>query len=325
MIMITEPLEFEKPIVNLERQLAELRDRAADSDIDMSSEMKRIEDKLTKMKGEVYRNLSPWQRVQIARHTQRPFMLDYVEHSFDDFLELHGDRHIGEDEAMPGGFARIEGRRVVVIGHQKGRDTKENLRRNFGSANPEGYRKALRLMRMAEKFGLPIVTLIDTPGAYPGIGSEERNIAEAIAFNLREMMMLRVPIVAVVIGEGGSGGALGIGVADRVLMMENSYYSVISPEGCAAILWKDRKYATEAATALKLSAADLMELGIIDEVIPEPMGGAHHDHVAAANNLKKQVIRQLTELSAIDHDTLLEQRYQKFRGFGEYRERGRKV
>jgi len=325
MITITEPLEFEKPIVNLERQLAELRDRAADSDIDMSSEMKRIEDKLTKMKGEVYRNLSPWQRVQIARHTQRPFMLDYMEHSFDDFLELHGDRHIGEDEAMPGGFARIEGRRVVVIGHQKGRDTKENLRRNFGSANPEGYRKALRLMRMAEKFGLPIVTLIDTPGAYPGIGSEERNIAEAIAFNLREMMMLRVPIVAVVIGEGGSGGALGIGVADRVLMMENSYYSVISPEGCAAILWKDRKYATEAATALKLGAADLIGLGIIDEVIPEPMGGAHHDHVAAANNLKKQVIRQLTELEAIDRDTLLEQRYQKFRNFGEYRERGRKV
>jgi len=325
MITITEPLEFEKPIVNLERQLAELRDRAADSDIDMSSEMKRIEDKLTKMKSEVYRNLSPWQRVQIARHTQRPFMLDYMEHSFDDFLELHGDRHIGEDEAMPGGFARIEGRRVVAIGHQKGRDTKENLRRNFGSANPEGYRKALRLMKMAEKFNLPIVTLIDTPGAYPGIGSEERNIAEAIAFNLREMMMLRVPIVAVVIGEGGSGGALGIGVADRVLMMENSYYSVISPEGCAAILWKDRKYATEAATALKLSAADLMGLGIIDEVIPEPMGGAHHDHVAAANNLKKQVIRRLTELEGIDRDALLEQRYQKFRNFGEYRERGRKV
>ena len=325
MIMITEPLEFEKPIVNLERQLAELRDRASDSDIDMSSEMKRIEDKLTKMKGEVYRNLSPWQHVQIARHTQRPFMLDYVEHSFDDFLELHGDRHIGEDEAMPGGFARIEGRRVVVIGHQKGRDTKENLRRNFGSANPQGYCKALRHMKMAEKFGLPIVTLIDTPGAYPGIGSEERNIAEAIAFNLREMMMLKVPIIAVVIGEGGSGGALGIGIADRVLMMENSYYSVISPEGCAAILWKDRKYATEAATALKLSAADLLELGIIDEVIPEPMGGAHHDHVAAANNLKKQVIRQLTGLEAIDRKTLLEQRYQKFRNFGEYRERGRKV
>ncbi|HQW27849.1 MAG TPA: acetyl-CoA carboxylase carboxyltransferase subunit alpha [Verrucomicrobiales bacterium] len=325
MMMTAEPLEFEKPIVNLERQLGELRDRAADSDIDMSSEMKRIEDKLTKMKSEIYRNLTPWQRVMIARHTQRPFMLDYVEHSFDDFLELHGDRHIGEDEAMPGGFARLEGRRVVVIGHQKGRDTKENLRRNFGSANPEGYRKALRLMKLAEKFNLPVVTLIDTPGAYPGIGSEERNIAEAIAFNLREMMMLRVPIVAVVIGEGGSGGALGIGVADRVLMMENSYYSVISPEGCAAILWKDRKYATEAATALKLSAADLIGLGVIDEVIPEPMGGAHHDHVAAANNLKKQVIRHLTELESIDRDVLLEQRYQKFRKLGEFRERGRKV
>ena len=319
-----EPLEFEKPIVNLERQLAELRDRAADSDIDMSSEMKRIEDKLTKMKGEVYRNLTPWQRVQIARHTQRPFMLDYVEHSFDDFLELHGDRHIGEDEAMPGGFARLEGRKVMVIGHQKGRDTKENLRRNFGSAHPEGYRKALRLMKMAEKFNIPVVTLIDTPGAYPGIEAEERNIAEAIAFNLREMMMLRVPVVAVVIGEGGSGGALGIGVADRVLMMENAYYSVISPEGCAAILWKDRKYATEAATALKLSAGDLEGLKIIDEVIPEPMGGAHHDHVAAAGNLKRQVIKHLTELETLDKDTLLKRRYDKFRAFGDFRERGRR-
>jgi acetyl-CoA carboxylase carboxyl transferase subunit alpha len=319
-----EPLEFEKPIVNLERQLAELRDRAADSDIDMSSEMKRIEDKLTKMKGEVYRNLTPWQRVQIARHTQRPFMLDYVEHSFDDFLELHGDRHIGEDEAMPGGFARLEGRKVMVIGHQKGRDTKENLRRNFGSAHPEGYRKALRLMKMAEKFNIPVVTLIDTPGAYPGIEAEERNIAEAIAFNLREMMLLRVPVVAVVIGEGGSGGALGIGVADRVLMMENAYYSVISPEGCAAILWKDRKYATEAATALKLSAVDLIGLKIIDEVIPEPMGGAHHDHIAAASNLKRQVIKHLTELETYDKETLLKKRYDKFRSFGEFRERGRR-
>lgn len=322
--MISEPLEFEKPIVNLEHQLAELRDRAADSDIDMQSEMKRIEDKLTKTKTEIYRNLSPWQRVQIARHTQRPFMLDYVEHSFDDFLELHGDRHIGDDEAMPGGFAYLEGRKVVVIGHQKGRDTKENLRRNFGSAHPEGYRKALRLMRMADKFGLPIVTLIDTPGAYPGIGAEERNIAEAIAFNLREMMTLRVPIVAVVIGEGGSGGALGIGVADRVLMMENAYYSVISPEGCAAILWKDRKYATEAAQALKLSASDLEAINIIDEVIPEPMGGAHHDHVGSAGNLKKTVNRHLLELDQVSEADLLEQRYQKYRKFGEFREKGRK-
>jgi acetyl-CoA carboxylase carboxyl transferase subunit alpha len=290
----------------------------------MSSEMKRIEDKLTKMKEEVYRHLTPWQRVQIARHTQRPFMLDYVEHSFDDFLELHGDRHIGEDEAMPGGFARLEGRKVMVIGHQKGRDTKENLRRNFGSAHPEGYRKALRLMKLAEKFGIPVVTLIDTPGAYPGIGAEERNIAEAIAFNLREMMMLRVPVVAVVIGEGGSGGALGIGVADRVLMMENAYYSVISPEGCAAILWKDRKYATEAAQALKLSAADLMELKIIDEVIPEPMGGAHQDHVAAASNLKRHVAKHLNELESLGRENLLERRYQKFRAFGEFREKGRR-
>lgn len=319
-----EPLEFEKPIVNLERQLAELRDRAADSDLDMSSEMKRIEDKLTKLKGDVYRNLTAWQRVQIARHQQRPFMLDYVEHSFDDFLELHGDRHIGEDEAMPGGFARIEGRKVMVIGHQKGRDTKENLRRNFGSANPEGYRKALRLMRLAEKFDIPVVTLIDTPGAYPGIGAEERNIAEAIAFNLREMMMLRVPVISVVIGEGGSGGALGIGIADRVLMMENAYYSVISPEGCAAILWKDRKYATEAAAALKLSAGDLAELGIIDELIPEPMGGAHHDHVAAAGNLKRTVLKHLHELDSIEKDELLDARYRKFRAFGEFKDRGRR-
>ncbi|MEM1442364.1 MAG: acetyl-CoA carboxylase carboxyltransferase subunit alpha [Verrucomicrobiota bacterium] len=322
--MIAEPLEFEKPIVNLEHQLAELRDRAADSDIDMQSEMKRIEDKLTKTKTEIYRNLTPWQRVQIARHIQRPFMLDYVEHSFDDFLELHGDRHIGDDEAMPGGFARLEGRKVVVLGHQKGRDTKENLRRNFGSAHPEGYRKALRLMRMAEKFQLPIVTLIDTPGAYPGIGAEERNIAEAIAFNLREMMTLTVPIVAVVIGEGGSGGALGIGVADRVLMMENAYYSVISPEGCAAILWKDRKYATEAATALKLSASDLESINIIDEVIPEPMGGAHHDHIGSANNLKKAVISHLNDLEESSTEDLLEQRYEKYRKFGEFREKGRK-
>ncbi len=321
--MNVEPLEFEKPIVNLERQLAELRDRAADSDIDMNGEIKRIEDKLAKTKLDIYRNLSSWQRVQIARHTQRPYMLDYVEHSFEDFLELHGDRHIGDDEAMPGGFAYLEGRRVVVLGHQKGRDTKENLRRNFGSAHPEGYRKAMRLMKMAEKFNAPIVTLIDTPGAYPGIGAEERNIAEAIAFNLREMMTLSVPIVAVVIGEGGSGGALGIGVADRVLMMENAYYSVISPEGCAAILWKDRKYATEAAEALKLSAADLQGLEIVDEVIPEPLGGAHQDHIGSAASLKKAVRKNLMDLREFDSETLLENRYQKFRSYGQFRERNR--
>lgn len=319
--METEPLEFEKPIVTLERQLASLRDRAADSDIDMEPEVKKIEDKLTKTKLDIYNNLTPWNRVQIARHQQRPFMLDYVREAFDEFVELHGDRHVGDDEAMPGGFAYLEGRRVVLIGHQKGRDTKENLHRNFGSAHPEGYRKALRLMKLAEKFMAPVVTLIDTPGAYPGIGAEERNIAEAIAFNLKEMMTLTVPIISVVIGEGGSGGALGIGVADRVLMLENAYYSVISPEGCAAILWKDRKHAEDAAEALKLSAADLHKMGIIDEVIPEPLGGAHHDFVGAANALKTAVRSHLLELEKVDTDQLLQDRYDKFRKFGEFKEK----
>ena len=319
--MEAEALEFEQPIVELQKQLNDLKNRAADSDIDMGPEVKKIEDKLTKTKLNIYQNLSPWNRVQIARHPQRPFMLDYVREAFDDFTELHGDRHIGDDEAMPGGLAYLEGRRVVIMGHQKGRDTKENLRRNFGSAHPEGYRKALRLMKLAEKFSAPIVTLIDTPGAYPGIGAEERNIAEAIAYNLKEMMLLTVPIISVVIGEGGSGGALGIGVADRVLMLENSYYSVISPEGCAAILWKDRKHAEEAATALRLSAGDLHEMGIIDEVITEPLGGAHHDAVGAANALKTAIQKYLIELEKVDQDSLLEQRYDKFRKFGEFKEK----
>jgi acetyl-CoA carboxylase carboxyl transferase subunit alpha len=245
-------------------------------------------------------------------------MLDYVKHICDEFVELHGDRHIGDDNAMPAGFATIGGQRVAILGHQKGRDTKENLLRNFGSAHPEGYRKALRLMRMAEKFSLPIVTLIDTPGAFPGIGAEERNIAEAIAFNLREMMTLRTPVIAIVIGEGGSGGALGIGIADRVLMMENAYYSVISPEGCAAILWKHREHAPEAASALKLSAQDLSKLGIIDGVIPEPLGGAHNDPAAAAVSLKDALLSTLTELGKVPTAKLLEQRYQKFRALGQF-------
>jgi acetyl-CoA carboxylase carboxyl transferase subunit alpha len=316
-----EPLEFEKPIVDLEARLNELREKSEGHDLGLENEIERIEDKLNKTKLEVYRNLNPWQRVQIARHPQRPFMLDYVKQCFDDFIELHGDRHIGDDESMPGGFAWLEGRRCVVIGHQKGRDTKENLRRNFGSAHPEGYRKSLRLMRLAEKFGAPIVALIDTPGAYPGIGAEERNIAEAIAFNLREMMLLKVPVVAIVIGEGGSGGALGIGVADRVLMLQNSYYSVISPEGCAAILWKDRKFASEAAEAMRITASDLKELGIVDEIIPEPLGGAHHDHVAASGSLKSALQKHLSELREKDSETLLSERYEKFRKFGEFRER----
>lgn len=266
---------------------------------------------------DIHSRLTPWQRVQISRHINRPFMLDYARLCCDDFVELHGDRHVGDDNAMPAGFATWGGHRVVLIGHQKGRDTKENLLRNFGSAHPEGYRKALRLMRLAEKFSMPIVTLIDTPGAFPGIGAEERNIAEAIAFNLREMMLLRTPVVAVVIGEGGSGGALGIGIADRVLMMENAYYSVISPEGCAAILWKHREHAPEAAQALKLSAQDLKRLGIINGIIPEPAGGAHHDQAAAAASLKEAVGHALSELVTLSTDQLLQQRYDNFRKMGE--------
>jgi len=313
-------LEFEKPIAELERELEKLRARADSQDIDMSEEIATMESKVAETRRRIYQNLTPWQRVQIARHTQRPFMLDYLAHAFTDFCELHGDRRIGDDPSMPGGFARLGGRRVVVVGHQKGRDTKENLKRNFGSAHPEGYRKALRLMKLAEKFGLPVVCMIDTPGAFPGIGAEERNIAEAIAYNLREMMRLRVPVVAVVLGEGGSGGALGIGVADRVLMMENAYYSVISPEGCAAILWKHRKHAPEAADAMKLAAPDLLKLGLIDGVIPEPGGGAHHDHLAASTSLAGVLGPQLDELSKLSVKKLLEQRYEKFRRFGEWQE-----
>lgn len=311
-------LDFEKPAAELERELEKLRAKAASQDIDLSAEISTMELKLADTRARIYENLSPWQRVQIARHTARPFMLDYVAHAFTDFCELHGDRHIGDDASMPGGFARLGDRRVVVIGHQKGRDTKENLKRNFGSAHPEGYRKALRLMKLAEKFGLPVVALIDTPGAFPGIGAEERNIAEAIAFNLKEMMLLKVPIVAVVLGEGGSGGALGIGVADRVIMLENAYYSVISPEGCAAILWKHRKHAPEAAEAMKLVAPDLKKLELIDDVVPEPTGGAHHDHQATADAFREVVSRHLDELEKMSVPKLLDARYAKFRNFGEW-------
>lgn len=311
-------LEFEKPVAELEREIDKLRAKSSSQDIDMSEEIAKMEAKLGEMRSGIYENLTPWQRVQIARHTNRPFMLDYVALAFEDFVELHGDRHIGDDASMPGGFATLQGKRVMVIGHQKGRDTKENLKRNFGSAHPEGYRKAIRLMRMAEKFGVPIVTLIDTPGAFPGIGAEERNIAEAIAYNLREMMLLKVPVIAIVLGEGGSGGALGIGVADRVLMMENAYYSVISPEGCAAILWKHRKHAPEAAEAMKLVAPDLKELDLIDDVISEPTGGAHHDHRSAADSLATTLSKHIGELAALPTDQLLELRYGKFRKFGQW-------
>lgn len=311
-------LEFEKPIAEMERELEKLRAKSDSQNIDLSSQITEMEEKLSLTRNEIYYNLSPWQRVQIARHVQRPYMLDYVSLAFTDFVELHGDRHIGDDKSMPGGFAMLGDQKVMVIGHQKGRDTKENLLRNFGSAHPEGYRKAIRLMRMAEKFNVPIVCLIDTPGAFPGIGAEERNIAEAIAYNLREMMLIKVPIIAVVLGEGGSGGALGIGVADRVLMMENAYYSVISPEGCAAILWKHRKHAPEAAEAMKIAAPDLKKLNLIDGVIPEPVGGAHHDHAAAALALRASVASQLQELMPLPAAQLLQQRYAKFRQYGDW-------
>jgi acetyl-CoA carboxylase carboxyl transferase subunit alpha len=313
-----QPLEFEKPVFELEAKLADLRRSSVANDINLESEVLRMEEKLEQTRQEIYSNLTAWQRVQIARHPARPFALDYMQLSFQGFTELHGDRLFGDDAAMPGGLAQLGGHRCVVIGHQKGRDTKENLRRNFGSAHPEGYRKALRFMRLAEKFGLPFVSLIDTPGAYPGVGAEERHISEAIALNLREMMTLRTPTIAVVIGEGGSGGALGIGVADRVLMLENAYYSVISPEGCAAILWKHRKHAPEAAEALKLTGGDLQRLGVIDGVIPEPLGGAHQDVEAAVLNLREVLTRELETLKKSPIEQLLEDRYAKFRRVGEF-------
>jgi len=318
--MKAAPLDFEKPITELEQRLQGLRDHASGQDLEVSSEIKKIEQKVAALRKEIYSNLTAWQRVQIARHTARPFALDYLGLCFTDFTELHGDRLFGDDASMPCGLAKISGRPVAVVTNQKGRDTKENILRNFGSAHPEGYRKALRVMRLAAKFRLPIVALIDTPGAFPGIGAEERHIAESIAVNLREMMLLETPVVAVIIGEGGSGGALGIGVADRVLIMENAYYSVISPEGCAAILWKHRSHAPEAAEALKLTAADLKELGLVDGIVPEPEGGAHHDHAAAATLLQASITAALDELSKVTPAKLLEARYNKFRSMGVFAE-----
>lgn len=314
--MKVQPLDFEKPIVELEEQLERLREKANGTDLGVDSEVGKIEKKIGALRKEIYENLTAWQRVQIARHTARPFALDYLSLCFEDFTELHGDRLFGDDASMPCGLAKIGGRPVAVVTNQKGRDTKENILRNFGSAHPEGYRKALRVMRMAEKFGLPIVALVDTPGAFPGIGAEERHIAESIAVNLREMMLLETPIVAVIIGEGGSGGALGIGVADRVLIMENAYYSVISPEGCAAILWKHRSHAPEAAEALKLTATHLKELGLVDGIVTEPQGGAHHDHAAAAEMLKKAIVENLDELAGQNTAKMLAARYDKFRAMG---------
>lgn len=318
--MNKQTLDFEKPLVELEQKIEELKKQSEDRNIDLGGEIRGMQNKLESMRGQIYGNLSAWQRVQISRHIARPFFLDYVRMAFTDFVELKGDRLFGDDASMPGGLTSIDGIRCVVIGQQKGRDMKENLLRNFGSPHPEGYRKALRLMRLAEKFGLPVVALIDTPGAYPGVGAEERHIAEAIAVNIRDMMALRTPVVSVVIGEGGSGGALGIGVADRVLILENAYYSVISPEGCAAILWKHRKHAPEAAEALKLSSPDLLQMGLVDGVIPEPSGGAHCDPVQAAENLKSAISKELQALLKTPVDKLLRARYDKFRKMGVFEE-----
>jgi acetyl-CoA carboxylase carboxyl transferase subunit alpha len=318
--MEVQLLDFEKPIAELERRLHDLKEHSREQDVDLNSEIEGIEAKLRDTRREIYGNLTAWQRVQIARHVQRPFALDYVERCFTGWTELRGDRRFADDRAMPSGLAMLDSQRCVVITHQKGRNTKENLMRNFGCAHPEGYRKGLRLMRLAQKFNMPVISLIDTPGAFPGIGSEERHISEAIAVNLREMMNLRVPIIAAVIGEGGSGGALGIGVADRVLILENAYYSVISPEACSAILWRDRKHAPEAAEALKLTAQDLFKLGVVDEIVEEPEGGAHRNYVVAASNLGYALRKNLERLLETPIDQLLKMRYKKFRALGNFAE-----
>ncbi|MDP2044146.1 MAG: acetyl-CoA carboxylase carboxyltransferase subunit alpha [Candidatus Omnitrophota bacterium] len=308
--------DFEKPIVELEKKIQELKSFISEKKIDLSPEVKKLEERLEHLRKDTYANLSPWQKVQLARHQQRPYTLDYIGMIMSDFVELHGDRLFGDDKAMVCGLAKIEKKKILIIGHQKGRDTKENLKRNFGCAHPEGYRKALRVMQMAEEFDLPIVVFIDTPGAYPGIGAEERGQSQAIALNLREMACISVPIISIVIGEGGSGGALGVGVADRVAVLENSYYSVISPEGCAAILWKDGAKAPLAAEVLKLTGADLLKMGIIDEIIPEPLGGAHRDAQKAAGNIKEAILRNLKELGSLEKEELLKLRYKKFRSMG---------
>lgn len=315
-------LEFEKPLRELMKQLDELRQRSIETNVDLAAEIQAIERKLDNTKRDIYSNLTPWQKVQIARHPKRPYALDYVGMICENFQELHGDRQYNDDRALVGGTAFLDGNAVMIIAQQKGRDPKERMARNFGMPQPEGYRKAIRLMRMAEKFGIPILTFIDTPGAFPGVESEERHVSEAIAYNLREMSLLKVPTISVVVGEGGSGGALGIGVTDRVLIFENSYYSVISPEGCAAILWKDSAAAPKAAEALKLSADHLERLKVVEEVIPEPLGGAHNDPQQAGSALKYVLQKHLNDLRALSPDRLLETRYSRYRHLGVYEEAG---
>ncbi len=313
-------LDFEKPIIELEDKIEELKKFTSKEDIDLSAEIVSLTRRLERLKKEIFENLTSWQRVLLSRHPERPYTLDYIGLIMDEFVEIHGDRHFSDDKALIAGLAEMDGQKLMVMGHQKGRETTENLERNFGCAHPEGYRKAMRLMRLAEKFEIPIVTFIDTPGAYPGVGAEERGQAEAIAYNLREMAGLKVPVVVVVIGEGGSGGALGIGVGDKIFVLENAYYSVISPEGCAAILWRERSKAPAAAKALRLTAPELLELGIIDGMIKESLGGAHRNSAKTAARIKSAIKKSLQELSVLSPDELVQQRYEKYREMGEYRE-----
>jgi len=308
--------DFERPIAEFAHRLQELR-KASDADKHLPS-IRTLEAQLEQVKRKIYGSLTPWQRVQLARHPLRPYTLDYIRQLMTEFTELHGDRLFGDDKALIGGPAKLDGRPLMVLGHQKGRDTKENLMRNFGSAHPEGYRKAIRLMRMAEKFHLPIVVCIDTPGAYPGIGAEERGQAHSIAYNMREMARLRVPIFLCIIGEGGSGGALGVGVGDWIAMLENAYYSVISPEGCAAILWRDRAKAPDAAAALKITAKDLLQLGLIDESLDEPQGGAHHNPAMVAKHVKDAILRFWKSVEDVAPEELVRRRYERFRRIGMY-------
>ncbi len=313
-------LPFEKPVAELESKLEELRAFSESHDIDLTRELQEMERKIKETRRRVFGTLTPWDEVQLARHPQRPYTLDYIQAMCTGFIELHGDRHYADDRAIVGGFARLDRYKIMIIGLQKGRDVKSNVERNFGMAYPEGYRKALRLMKLAARFRRPIVTLIDTAGAYPGIGGEERHVAEAIAVNLRESILLPVPIVVAVIGEGGSGGALGIGVGDRILVLEHAYYSVISPEGCAAILWKDRAYASQAAELLHLTSRALLKDKLVDEVVAEPEGGAHRDPAGAAANLKARILSNLADLHRLTTEDLLAQRYSKFRAMGVYHE-----
>ena len=313
-------MDFERPITELEKKISDMKDFSVGESVELSGEIASLQKKLEKLRGDVYSKLTRWQKVQIARHPLRPYSMDYIRLLSEGFLELHGDRGFGDDKAIVGGFARIGGKSLMIIGQQKGRDTKEKLIHNFGMMHPEGYRKALRLFYMAQKFKTPILVLIDTPGAYPGIGAEERGQAEAIARNIREMAVLEVPIVVVIIGEGASGGALGIGLGDRIIMLEYAWYSVISPEGCAAILWRDAAKAPDAAEALKVTSDDVLKLGVIDQIIPEPSGGAHNDPEKTAKSMKIEILKSFSELEKLSTEQLIEQRIKKYRTMGVFDE-----